>query len=264
LENILFCAYDHCGDYNNPFSSSVMRTLVVGDIHGGLKALKQVLEKIEFSENDQFVFLGDYVDGWSEASETVSFLIDFSSNYSCVFLRGNHDEMLYEYLKHNDAKSLWLIHGGESSKKSYDALSEEKKERHILFFEDLINYHIDSQNRLYCHAGFTHHNGPEYEYYSNTVYWDRSLWEMVCAMDKSLFANDKKYPKRLQLFKEIYIGHTSTTRIGKTVPVNFASVWNIDTGAAFKGPLSIIDVDTKEVWQSDPVWALYPNENGRN
>jgi hypothetical protein len=52
--------------------------------------------------------------------------------------------------------------------------------------------------------------------------------------------------------------------MGSTVPVNFANVWNIDTGAAFKGPLSIIDADTKEVWQSEPVYKLYPSEMGRN
>lgn len=241
-----------------------MRTLVIGDIHGGLKALKQVLQKIAHAANDRFIFLGDYVDGWSESAETVSFLINFSERHSCIFLRGNHDELLYDFLKFDNARPMWLQHGGESSRKSYESLSEKELERHILFFENLENYYIDSKNRLYCHAGFTHHNGPEYEFYSNTVYWDRSLWEMVCAMDKNLSINDDKYPKRLQLFNEIYIGHTSTTRIGKTTPVNFASVWNIDTGAAFKGPLSMIDVDSKEYWQSDPVWEMYPEEKGRN
>ena len=38
-----------------------MRVLVVGDIHGGLKALRQVLERIGSREGDRFVFLGDYV-----------------------------------------------------------------------------------------------------------------------------------------------------------------------------------------------------------
>ena len=241
-----------------------MRTVVIGDIHGGLKALKQVLQQLELSTKYNYIFLGDYVDGWSESAETVSFLINFSETYQCVFLRGNHDELLYEYLKFDDAKPMWLVHGGESSKKSYESLSDVELALHIRFFENLENYYIDSENRLFCHAGFTHERGPQYEYYDNTPYWDRSLWEMVCAMDKNLSKNNDKYPKRLQLFKEIYIGHTSTTRIGKTTPVNFASVWNIDTGAAFKGPLSIIDVDTKEVWQSDPVWKLYPNEKGRN
>jgi serine/threonine protein phosphatase 1 len=66
------------------------------------------------------------------------------------------------------------------------------------------------------------------------------------------------------LYHEIYIGHTPTVRIGETIPVNAANVWNVDTGAAFKGPLTILDVDTKEFWQSDALNDLYPNENGRN
>ncbi len=37
-----------------------------------------------------------------------------------------------------------------------------------------------------------------------------------------------------------------------------------DTGAAFKGPLSIMDIDTKAFWQSDPLHTFYPGERGRN
>ena len=75
---------------------------------------------------------------------------------------------------------------------------------------------------------------------------------------------DWNYPKRLALFEEIFIGHTPVTRINRTTPTRCANVWNIDTGAAFKGPLSIIEVGSKEVWQSAPLPSLYPNENGRN
>ena len=241
-----------------------MRTFVVGDIHGGFKALKQVLQLVPYLAGDQFIFLGDYVDGWSEPVETVSFLIDLSEEYQCVFLKGNHDELLLNYLKNNEALPLWLIHGGASTKERYDTLSDEEINRHLHFFNTLKTYHIDPENRLYCHAGFSNVKGPQYEYHSHTPYWDRSLWEMVCAMDTSLAKEDERYPKRLRLFREIYIGHTPVTRIGRDHPVNFANVWNIDTGAAFKGSLSIIDLDTKEVWQSDPVWTLYPGENGRN
>lgn len=38
------------------------RTLVIGDIHGGLKALIQVLERVEVKQNDRLIFLGDYVE----------------------------------------------------------------------------------------------------------------------------------------------------------------------------------------------------------
>ena len=35
------------------------RTLVIGDIHGGLKAVIQVLERAKVSPNDTLIFLGD-------------------------------------------------------------------------------------------------------------------------------------------------------------------------------------------------------------
>lgn len=41
------------------------------------------------------------------------------------------------------------------------------------------------------------------------------------------------------------------------------NVWNIDTGAGWSGKLTIMDIDTKEYWQSDFVKELYPDEKGR-
>jgi serine/threonine protein phosphatase 1 len=95
-------------------------------------------------------------------------------------------------------------------------------------------------------------------------YWDRTLWETALSLDESIPTTSLDYPKRFKLYDEIYIGHTPVTRIGQTVPVQKACVWNIDTGAAFKGPLTILDVDTKEFWQSEPLNNLYFNEKGRN
>lgn len=241
-----------------------MNTFVIGDIHGGLRALKQVLEEVNPVSTDSLIFLGDYVDGWSEASEVVDYLIELSSRFSCVFLKGNHDELCLAYLKDNDQNPMWLASGGLVTMNSYKGLSEAKRNEHITFFEALHDYHIDSQNRLFVHAGFTHVKGPAFEYYPRLVYWERTLWEMACSLDPTLIKTNSRYPKRLALFEEIYIGHTPTTRLGKTVPLNYANVWNIDTGAAFLGPLTILDVATKEFWQSDPVWKLYPEEQGRN
>jgi serine/threonine protein phosphatase 1 len=241
-----------------------MRTLVVGDIHGGLKALQQVLQKVAPTKEDRFVFLGDYVDGWSEAAETVTFLLNFSETHDCIFLRGNHDYLMYRYLKHGDDNPMWLAHGGAASKVSYSTLSSEALKAHISFYENLINYHIDAKNRLYVHAGFTNLKGPEHEYFADLVFWDRTLWEMATALDPDISEEDIRYPQRLKLFAEIYIGHTPVSRMGATRPLHFANLWNIDTGAAFQGPLSIIDVATKEVWQSEPVYELYPLELGRN
>jgi serine/threonine protein phosphatase 1 len=66
-------------------------------------------------------------------------------------------------------------------------------------------------------------------------------------------------------YKEIYIGHTPTGReYDHMRPVNLGNVWNMDTGAGYDGSISMMDLDTKEIFQSDPVYSLYPEEKGRN
>lgn len=107
-------------------------------------------------------------------------------------------------------------------------------------------------------------SGPQFEYHEDTVYWDRTLWEMALALDNRITKEDKTYPKRLKHFKEIYIGHTPVTRLGKTEPVNAVNIWNVDTGAAFKGPLTALEINTKAFYQSKPVHEYYPDEIGRN
>jgi serine/threonine protein phosphatase 1 len=107
-------------------------------------------------------------------------------------------------------------------------------------------------------------NGVNFEYFPRLFYWDRTLWETALALDKNMLVTDLLYPKRLTLYNEIYIGHTPVTRIGKTIPIKKACIWNVDTGAAFKGSLTIMDIDTKEFWQSEPLNNLYFDEKGRN
>lgn len=241
-----------------------MRTLVIGDIHGGLRALLQVLERATLNSTDKLIFLGDYVDGWSESPELLNYLIELEQKYECVFIRGNHDDLVCDWLDKGTENLMWHKHGGESTISAYKNVSNHDKQQHIRFLKSMHNYHIDSENRLYVHAGFTNMHGVEHEYFPNLIFWDRTLWETAMALDKSISTDSKYYPKRLSLYKEIFIGHTPVTRLGETTPLNFANVWNVDTGAAFLGALTIMDVDTKQFWQSDPLPSLYPNEIGRN
>jgi serine/threonine protein phosphatase 1 len=240
------------------------RTIAIGDVHGGLKALVQLLKRIDITTDDKLIFLGDYVDGWSDSANVVTYLIQLGKQNTCIFLRGNHDDLVHNWLKTGELNEQWLQHGGQSSIDAYRNFTSEKKQEHLEFFEQMFNYYIDKENRLFVHAGFTNLHGPEKEYHDSVFYWDRTLWETALGLDNSMEPTNNLYPKRLNLYKEIYIGHTPVTRIGETKPVNKANLWNIDTGAAFKGKISAIDINTKEIWQSEPVFKLYPQEDGRN
>ena len=244
-----------------------MRKFVLGDVHGGLKAIHQVLERANVTNNDTLIFLGDFVDGWSESPAVLDFLIALQKKQSCIFIRGNHDELLLDWLLGNNEnidEKLWFQHGGEATVKSYQNIDSETKEKHIDFLKSLQDYYLDDENRLFIHAGFTNMKGVDYEYFKPLFYWDRTLWETALAIDNQLSKDAITYPLRLKIYNEIFIGHTPVTKINQTIPVNKACVWNVDTGAAFKGKLTIMDVDTKEFWQSDALPELYPNENGRN
>jgi len=241
-----------------------MRTLVIGDIHSGLKGLEQVLHRAAVSKEDKLIFLGDYVDGWSQAVETVDFLIELEKTHNCIYLRGNHDELCSDWLVKGADNPMWMQHGGASSIDSYKKADKDTIAKHIRFFESLKNYYLDSENRLYLHAGFTNVKGVAHEYFPKTFYWDRTLWELALSLNPTLQEEHQYYPKRLLHYNEIFIGHTPVTRLGKITPQRAANVWNIDTGAAFMGPLSVIDVDSKEIWQSESVHTFYPEEEGRN
>lgn len=241
-----------------------MRTLAIGDIHGGLKALKQVLKRAEVRTNEQLIFLGDYVDGWSESAQVIDYLMQLSKTTTCIFIKGNHDKWCEQWLADGSVNDVWYIHGGKETIESYDGFSKLEKELHLNFFEAMPLYHIDDENRLFVHAGFTSMHGVRKEIHQEAFYYDRTLWEMALTMDKRIQKASELFPNRLKHYKEIYIGHTPTTRYHKYQPMQAVNVWNIDTGAAFTGMLSVIDIDTKEVFQSDTLMHLYPTEMGRN
>jgi serine/threonine protein phosphatase 1 len=247
-----------------------MRTITIGDIHGGYKALVQLIDKIDLKDDDLLIFLGDYVDGWSQSYEVVDFLISFSRKRKQrhqtvpIYLRGNHDDLVVENLKAEKPHPMWLKHGGQSTLESYKNRTVEEIEAHFEFLKkDLLNFYEWKGNGFF-HAGFHNLNGPHYEYFENITYWDRTLWEMALALDPHLEEDNDRYPNRLKLYKEIFIGHTPTHRWDQFKPMNAANVWNLDTAAAYKGSLTAMCVETKEVWQSDPVHTFYSEENGRN
>ncbi|RMZ60767.1 serine/threonine protein phosphatase [Chryseobacterium nematophagum] len=240
------------------------RILVIGDIHGGLRALEQVFVRANVTNEDRLIFLGDYVDGWSESSKIIQFLIELSAQQECIFIRGNHDAWTEDWMSSGNAPDVWLCNGGKSTVESYSDYSLEDLKKHLAFFQEMKNYYVDEENRLFIHAGYSSMHGPEKEVYSSNYHWDRTLWETAVAMDKKISKNSELYPKRLLLYHEIFIGHTPTLHVGIKIPLNKANIWNIDTGAAFTGAVSIMDVETKEFWQSDPLPFLYPMEKGRN
>ena len=241
-----------------------MAKYIIGDIHGGFKALRFLFERERFKPEDSFVFLGDYVDGWSESRQVINFLIRLNKNYKCVFLKGNHDELFYDYLKSGKFNPIWLESGGVSTIESYQGITNIEKKKHLVFFENLKDYHLDSENNLFVHAGYTNSKGVQFEYFKRMFFWDRTLWEMVLALDETILIEDLCYPSRLKNYNQIFVGHNATTKYGFDKPFHKQNFWNLDTGAGYDGRLTILELESKSFKQSPKLKDLYPNECGRN
>ena len=195
---------------------------------------------------DRLVVLGDAADGWSEVAECYEELLKIRN---VVYIRGNHDQWLLEWLQYGEKPLVWLMQGGSASYASYME-HPDLKEKHLAFLKTTDFYFLDENSRLFVHGGVmpgVSVEATEEEY----LMWDRDLW-----------MNRRGYD-RISPYREVYVGHTSVWSVSHS-PYNHGNVWFMDTGAGWGGKLSIMDVDTKDVWQSDRVADLYPEERGRS
>lgn len=231
-----------------------MRRFFTTDAHGGFRALKQCLDKVNFDYNiDLLIYGGDIVDGWSETKESIELLMSIKN---LQLLMGNHDDWFIRYYEGklgSDELSCWLMHGGEEALMSYP--NEIIPKEHYDFMKsNAKGYYLTDDDKLFVHAGIVEDLTLDH----HTL--DNFIWNMS-------FPKYCKHANRaIRGFDEIYIGHTPTSGIvkGTYKPINLHNVWAIDTAAAFEGYLTIINIDTKEYEQSDLVRMLYPNERGRN
>ena len=240
-----------------------MKKFVIGDIHGSNKALLQVLEKSGFDrESDLLISLGDIADGWNEVPECVDTLLSIKN---LIAIRGNHDVWCYDWFEMGASPLIWTQQGGQATLDAYVRTGKMTEDSHKEFWKNQVDYHIDDDNRLFIHGGWDYMEGfprgamlpVNAGSIAKECHWDRS----VLSGARSAFG-DKNRPgkfKALEQFKEIYIGHTAMN--GE--PKQFGNLWNLDTGAGWNGQLTIMDIDSKEFWQSDFTTVLHPEERGR-
>lgn len=242
-----------------------MRTFVIGDIHGAHKALVQCLERSNFDkENDLLITLGDIADGWSEVVETIEELLTIKNR---IDIRGNHDEWAYEYLTVGATPLIWTSQGGRATIESFKRASVEQLEKCNAFFRGQHYYYLDDKKRLFVHGGVSW-NTPLEEQHKQGMTWDRHMYNVASYWELQV----RRGTQEGNLFKdyfEVYIGHSATpfnfnSGLGPSYePCRVSNLWNLDQGAGWGGKLSIMDIDTKEFWQSDLVEELYPEEKGR-
>lgn len=89
-----------------------MATVAIGDIHGNLPALADLLAQLNdgIGAGDTVVFLGDYIDRGPDSRACIDAILDFrhESRAKVVCLQGNHEDWLLR-TQANYSKHSWLI-----------------------------------------------------------------------------------------------------------------------------------------------------------
>ena len=89
-----------------------MATIAIGDIHGHLKPLCDLLERVRpnVGLDDTVVFLGDYIDRGSDTRGCIDAILEFTATVSArvVCLRGNHEDRFLSTM-HDYTQHAWLL-----------------------------------------------------------------------------------------------------------------------------------------------------------
>jgi serine/threonine protein phosphatase 1 len=162
---------------SSPATSQGTRIYAIGDIHGRLDLVQQLLRQLEAdvdtrgSRSTRIVLLGDLIDRGPYSRQVLELarLIQRNNRGRVVVLCGNHEELLLASADgHADAQRLWLECGGDATLRSYGLdpvefakLSPEKRaftlQKHVgpdllCWLAGLPTYWRNG-DYFFCHAG---------------------------------------------------------------------------------------------------------------
>ncbi|MGD9502473.1 MAG: metallophosphoesterase [Methyloceanibacter sp.] len=165
-------------DLDHPELPKGQLLYAVGDIHGRLDLLRDLLQLIEDDAQSRahatrrtLVFLGDYIDRGPDSSGVVADLIARAfPGFDAHFLKGNHEAILLDFLDDPLHLGHWLMNGGQETMESYgvdtealaaaraapeawrEAFAAALPETHLRFFRTL-KLSVTIGDYLFVHAG---------------------------------------------------------------------------------------------------------------
>ncbi|HNY64352.1 MAG TPA: metallophosphoesterase family protein [Deltaproteobacteria bacterium] len=212
------------------------RTFAIGDIHGCLDLLEDLISRIDPGSDEKVVFLGDYIDRGFKPFETVEYLISLTKRFSCVFLRGNHEQMFIDFLEYGTNRSVFFANGGMRTVQSYlghepfvshTQVAHAMPESHRNFYADMQWFHED-ERYVYVHAGLR----------PGVPIAEQDRQDFIWIRDEFIFS-----PTGIE--KKVIFGHTPFAR-----PLVKSDKIGIDTGAVYGGALTAVELPGEVFIQS--------------
>jgi len=205
------------------------RLLAIGDIHGCYGLLQRLMDNVKPTKKDQLVFLGDYIDRGEQSRQVVEYLLALQKEFpATVFLRGNHEQMLLDFLAGED-KLMFLLNGGNATLESYQPPDKPKPvipPEHLTFFNNLQSS-FSFGDFLFVHAGLR----PEVPIEKQEEY--DMLWI------RGEFINSD-----YDWGKTVVFGHSPQPEV-----LFRDNMIGLDTGAVYNNQLTCCDLLTRKLWQ---------------
>jgi serine/threonine protein phosphatase 1 len=162
---------------------------VFGDVHGEFSALLASLDKAGFepdNENHILVSLGDNFDRGNENAQLLEFLLKYWKLDRLLMIKGNHDDMLIDFLTRRDDGVFNAVHNGMDytlqnlskiviSKLLYD-YPEIIIEKIRNNYPDLIKFYRDAKDEIVLGDYILTHAG--YKYINKFQDWNEPIWEV--------------------------------------------------------------------------------------
>ena len=209
---------------------NVENFFAIGDIHGNLSHLEQLLEKIKPAlnqEKDTLVFLGDYIDRGPASKGVVDFILQLRKDLPhIVCLKGNHEDMLLDWVLNGKNYDLYLYNGGAATIKSYSPDGEFKlPQEHLDFFTSLLLYY-ETEKYIFVHAGIR--GGIPLE--------EQDPHDLIWIRDEFILSPH-------DYGKTVVFGHTPLQRV--FIAPNKIG---IDTGAVYGGTLTCLELPAQRFY----------------
>ena len=118
------------------------RLIAIGDIHGCHQEFAELLERVEFSKDDQLILLGDLVNRGPDSCR----VIDLARQHQAISLLGNHELRLLNYRKTGDKAFL-----KETDEDTHQKL---RPEDWAYLAEMPLTHYVEELNIVFVHGGF--------------------------------------------------------------------------------------------------------------
>jgi hypothetical protein len=235
-----------------------MRLIIIGDVHGCIDELNELMQVLAPGMDDKLIFIGDLIDRGPDSADVVRQVVQWSKYIEVKLILGNHEEKFLRYVQHiKDGRGIEKqMKQIDEFPQLLDALGDEE----LSFLQKAYHsIHLPENNSLLIHGGVwrdIHFSLPATYLYQED---NSDINKQLSLLDKTRYLNPEgkfvsygeEKPEDVfwaddykGQFGHIYFGHHPFIQSN---PYQFSHATAIDTGCVYGGWLSAVELSDNNI-----------------